>query len=78
MPCIIIIMQKRKGYTNFTKIDLSIFFYCFELDEESCELTTIVTPLRKFGYHQLPIRIKVSPDYAQALIKKILKGLNVD
>ena len=55
-----------------------MFFYSFQLDEESRELTIIVTPFGKYRYHQLPMRIKVSPDYAQALNEKILKILNVD
>ena len=32
MPRIHEIMQKRSGYTHFTKMDLSMQFYCFELD----------------------------------------------
>ena len=32
MPSIHKIMQKRSGYTHFTKMDLRIQFYCFELD----------------------------------------------
>ena len=55
-----------------------MFFYCFKFDKESCELTTIVMLFGKFWYQRLPIGIKVSPGYAQALIKKILKGLDVD
>ena len=78
MPQIINIMRIRKRYTRFTRIDLSVFFYCLELDEESRALTTIAALYGNYRYRQLPMRVKVSPDYAQALIKKILKGLNVD
>ena len=44
MPRMHKIMQKRSGYTYFTKMDLSMRFYCFELDEESKKHTTIINP----------------------------------
>ena len=71
-------MTKRKGYKYFTKIDLSMMFYSFELDEESKELCTIVTPYGKFQYERLQMGVKVCPDIAQSLIERIVKGLDVD
>ena len=71
-------MLKQRGYTHFTKIDLSMMFYCFELDEESKELCTIITPFRKFQYQRLPMGIKVSPDFTQSMIKKILDNMDID
>ena len=44
MPSIRDIMQNRKNYKYFTKIDLSMCFYCFELDEESKHITTTMHP----------------------------------
>ena len=40
-------MFKQRGYNHFTKIDLSMMFYCFEVDEASKELCTIITLFRK-------------------------------
>jgi len=71
-------MLKQKGYKYFTKIDLSMMLYCFELDEPSKELCTIVTPFGKFQYNRLPMGVKFSPDVAQSLIKKILTDLDVE
>ena len=71
-------MLKQRGYDHFTKIDLSMMFYCFALDEESKELCTITTPYGKFQYQRLPMGIKVSPDFAQSIIKKILEGLDIN
>ena len=60
VPRIQDIMLKQRGYSHFTKIDLSMIFYCFKLDQASKELCTIITPFGKFQYQQLPIGIKVS------------------
>jgi hypothetical protein len=78
VPKIQDIMLKQRGYSHFTKIDLSMMFYCFEMDEESKELCTITTPFGKYQYNRVPMGIKVSPDFAQSMIKKILHGLDID
>jgi len=62
---------------HFTKIDLSMMFYCFELDQASKELSTIITSFGKFQYQRLTMGIKVSPDFAQSMIKKILGDLDL-
>ena len=71
-------MQKRAGYTYFTKIDLSMFFYTMQLDEESKELCMIVTLFGKFQYCRMPMGIKIAPDEAQAVIEQILHGMGID
>ena len=63
-------------YKHFTKIDLSMFFYCFELDDESKDLCTINTPYGLFCYTRLAMGVKVSPDVAQSMITEILVGLD--
>ena len=62
----------------FTKIDLSLMFYCFMLDDDSMDMCTIVIPYGKYRYRCLPMGVKVSLDYAQAIIEKVLAGLHVD
>eukprot|EP00957_Ditylum_brightwellii_P123154 9390101-Ditylum_brightwellii.AAC.1 len=78
LPIIQDVMQKWSSYTYFTKIDLSMFFYTLELDEESKELCTIVTPFSKFQYCHLAMGLKVSPDIAKAIIEEMLHGAKCD
>ena len=78
MPKIQEIMQNCRNYSYFTKIDLSMMFYCFELDEQSRNLTTTMAPDGTLlEYNVCPMGLKISPDFAQAAIEEILQGLDV-
>eukprot|EP00957_Ditylum_brightwellii_P108180 8253528-Ditylum_brightwellii.AAC.1 len=71
-------MQKKSGYTYFTKTDLSMFYYVLELDKDNKELCTIITPVGKFKYCQMAMGLKVAPDVAQPIIEEVVNGLDVD
>jgi hypothetical protein len=51
LPIIQDILKKQAGYSFFTKIDISMQYYTFKLDEESKDVTTIVTPFGKYRYN---------------------------
>ena len=78
LPIIQEIISKWSGYKFFTKIDLTMMYYTFELDNESKELATIITSYGKFQYCWMAMGLKLSPDFAQSIIEDVLRNLNVD
>jgi len=75
LPVIGDILKRRSNYAYLTKIDLSLCYYTYELDDESKDLCTIATPYGLFRYCRLPMGISVAPDIAQEMIEKTLQGI---
>jgi hypothetical protein len=69
------ILRNHSGYKFFTKLDISMQYYMFELDKESQDFCTIVTPSGKYKYLTLPMGLKCSPDTAQAAMENVLSDI---
>ena len=72
LPKIQDILLERGTYTYFTKIDLSMMFYCFELSERSKRICVISTENNNYSYNRLPMGVKISPDVAQRFMNDML------
>ena len=76
MPRIQEILERRGKYKYLTKLDLSMCFYTYLLDEKSKKYTTISTPFGLFHYNRLPMGTNQSPDIAQEELEKTLEGID--
>jgi hypothetical protein len=75
LPIITDILCKRSGYKFFTKLDVSMQYYMFELDKERQDLCTIIASFGKYKYLRLPMGLKCTPDIAQAAMENVLSDI---
>ena len=66
LPCTQDILHQQGQYAHFSKIDLSMMFYCFELSERSKRICVISTEENNYSFNQFLMRVKISPDVAES------------
>ena len=76
MPWIQDILKKPNEYKFFTKLDLSMCFYTFEMDKASKNLCAFATPFCNYRYTCLPMGVKQSRDIVQAAIEQLLSKMD--
>lgn len=75
IPRIADILSRRTGYKFLTKLDISMQYYTFELDDEAKDLCTIATPFGLYKYNRLPMGLSISPDAAQDIMERVLADI---
>ena len=75
MPIVLDLLRKRLGYKFFSKLDISMQYWTFELDEESKDLCTIVTPFGTYRHCRAPMGLQNTPGFAQAQMVKVLRDI---
>ena len=75
LPRISDILSKRTRYAYFSKLDISMAYYTFELDDASKDLCTINTPYGLYRYRVLPLGVAQSPDFCPETMEHVLQGV---
>jgi hypothetical protein len=75
LPIITDISRKHSGYKFFTKLEIGMQCYRFELDEESQDLCTTIIPVGKYKSLRVQMGLKCSPYIAQAAMENVLSDI---
>ncbi len=76
LPIITDVLDHISGYNFFTKLDISMQYYTFELDKPSQDLCVIFKLFGKYKYKHLPMGLKCAPDFAQQVKEEVLCNIN--
>lgn len=68
-------LAQLAGGRVFSKLDANSGFWQIPLAEESCRLTTFITPFGRYCFRKLPFGISSAPEFFQKRMSRVLEGL---
>ena len=68
--------SRLAGATVFSSLDAASGFHKIPLHEASQELTTFITPMRRYCHRRLPFGITSAPDIFMRRMNELLHGLD--
>ena len=74
LPTIDSILHKLAGSSVYSTLDAASGFWQIALDEESCKLTTFITPKGRYCFKRLPFGITSAPEIFQRKMQELLQG----
>lgn len=69
------IKSKLVGKKYFTVLDMKEAFYHIELDDESADLCTFITPFGRYKFLRLPFGIATAPEVFQKMAMVVFEGI---
>ena len=75
MPTLDDILPNLNNAEIFNRFDVKEAFYHAKLDEDSSDLTTIITPFGRYRWKRLPFGLSVSSEIFQQRLNEALEGL---
>ena len=76
LPTVDEVLPMLHGAKFFSKVDVKEAFWHVRLDEQSSELTTMITPFGRYRWARLPFGLKVSSEIFQRKLTEALSGLD--
>ncbi len=75
IPKITTVLQEIERFSFATALDLNMDYYTIRLDPDASKIYTIIFPLGKYSYKQLPLGIAGSPDIFQGKMLELMESL---
>ena len=75
LPKLSELLACQKGYESVAKLDISMQYYIFRMDEESKKLCTFAMPFGLYQYCHLPMGVSESPNILTEIMTNLFSNL---